>query len=29
VVAFALFLGDPAVTKVVTAIKDGTTIDVG
>ncbi|HEY0216761.1 MAG TPA: PTS lactose transporter subunit IIB [Cellulomonas sp.] len=28
VVPFALFLGDPAVTKVVNAIKDGTTIDV-
>ncbi|NTW40751.1 MAG: PTS lactose transporter subunit IIB [Cellulomonadaceae bacterium] len=29
VVPFNLFLGDPAVTKVVTAIQKGTTIDVG
>ncbi|WP_225753052.1 PTS lactose transporter subunit IIB [Actinotalea sp. Marseille-Q4924] len=28
VVAFNLFLGDPAVTKVVTAIQQGTTVDV-
>lgn len=28
VVPFALFLGDPAVTKVVTAIQQGTTVDV-
>lgn len=28
VVAFNLFLGDPAVTKVVTAIQNGTTVDV-
>ena len=28
VVPFQLFLGDPAVTKVVTAIQQGTTIDV-
>lgn len=29
VVPFNLFLGDPAVTKVVTAIQNGTTVDVG
>ncbi|WP_024287033.1 PTS lactose transporter subunit IIB [Cellulomonas sp. KRMCY2] len=29
VVAFNLFLGDPAVTRVVTAIQKGQTIDVG
>lgn len=28
VVPFQLFLGDPAVTKVVTAIQQGTTVDV-
>ena len=28
VVPFALFLGDPAVTKVVTAIQQGATVDV-
>lgn len=28
VVPFNLFLGDPAVTKVVTAIQQGTTVDV-
>jgi PTS system mannitol-specific IIB component len=28
VVAFNLFLGDPAVTTVVTAIQNGTTVDV-
>lgn len=28
VVPFNLFLGDPAVTKVVTAIQKGTTVDV-
>ena len=29
VVPFNLFLGDPAVTKVVPAIQNGTTVDVG
>ncbi len=29
VVAFQLFLGDPAVNRVVGAIKSGTTVDVG
>jgi PTS system mannitol-specific IIB component len=29
VVAFQLFLGDPIVTKVVAAIQNGTTVDVG
>lgn len=28
VVPFQIFLGDPAVTKVVTAIQNGTTVDV-
>jgi len=29
VVPFQMFLGDPAVTEVVTAIQRGTTVDVG
>jgi PTS system mannitol-specific IIB component len=29
VVAFQLFLGDPTVAKVVAAIQNGTTVDVG